>query len=342
MFFSVLIPVYNVEKYLNRCIRSVLDQSLSDYEIILVDDGSTDRSGEICDFYANRYDMIRTIHKKNDGLYMARYDAIKVAKGEYLVFLDSDDTIDSDALSILQKVILDTKSDMIVFRWRMVDNDTLKTEESETLFQTGFINYAEFLNDFLETKINNLWAKCIRNKLVSRISVYHHFNMAEDAAYTCQFVQKCKSIYYISDVLYNYHINYSSIVHRVHIDHLIDSTIAHYETLLMLQSIGCPGKQYKKLVNKYIKDIAFFISELDKEDIRSSQMKVMMFRVKNSKVWMYCNNNKDWLSLSNKVFLNLFNHGNYVLAHVIGLVGLDIKEMFHKSNGRKMKKEFLI
>ncbi len=338
MFFSVLIPVYNVEKYLNRCIRSVLDQSLSDYEIILVDDGSTDRSGEICDFYANRYDMIRTIHKKNDGLYMARYDAIKVAKGEYLVFLDSDDTIDSDALSILQKVILDTKSDMIVFRWRMVDNDTLKTEESETLFQTGFINYAEFLNAFLETKINNLCAKCIRNKLVSRISVYHHFNMAEDVAYTCQFVQKCKSIYYISDVLYNYYINYSSIVHKVHIDHLIDSSIAHYETLLMLQSIGCPGKQYKKLVNKYIKNIAFCMSELDKSEIKSSHMNVVMEMVKSSKVWKYCNSHKKWLNLANNVFITLINRGNYMLTHKIALIGIDIKQLLHQSNSRKLKK----
>ncbi|GEM_PF-879387 len=338
MFFSVLIPVYNVEKYLNRCIRSVLDQSLSDYEIILVDDGSTDRSGEICDFYANRYDMIRTIHKKNDGLYMARYDAIKVAKGEYLVFLDSDDTIDSDALSILQKVILDTKSDMIVFRWRMVDNDTLKTKDSETLFQTGFINCAEFLNDFLETKINNLWAKCIRNKLVSRISVYHHFNMAEDAAYTCQFVQKCKSIYYISDVLYNYYINYSSIVHKVHIDHLIDSSIAHYETLLMLQSIGCPEKQYKKLVNKYIKNIAFFISELDKSEIKSSHMNVVMEMVKKNKVWKYCNSHKKWLNLANNVFITLINRGNYMLTHKIALIGIDIKQLLHQSNSRKLKK----
>jgi len=327
-----------VEKYLNRCIRSVLDQSLSDYEIILVDDGSTDRSGEICDFYANRYDMIRTIHKKNDGLYMARYDAIKVAKGEYLVFLDSDDTIDSDALSILQKVILDTKSDMIVFRWRMVDNDTLKTKDSETLFQTGFINCAEFLNDFLETKINNLWAKCIRNKLVSRISVYHHFNMAEDAAYTCQFVQKCKSIYYISDVLYNYYINYSSIVHKVHIDHLIDSSIAHYETLLMLQSIGCPEKQYKKLVNKYIKNIAFFISELDKSEIKSSHMNVVMEMVKKNKVWKYCNSHKKWLNLANNVFITLINRGNYMLTHKIALIGIDIKQLLHQSNSRKLKK----
>lgn len=137
MIFSILIPVYNVEKYLDRCIRSVLDQSVINYEIIRIDDGSTDRSGEICDNYSNRHANIRTIHKQKNGLYMARYDAIKEAKGDYLVFLDSDDTLDANALSILQMVISDTGSDMIVFRWRMMDNKTMKSVDSEILFESG-------------------------------------------------------------------------------------------------------------------------------------------------------------------------------------------------------------
>lgn len=91
MLFSVVIPVYNVEKYLDQCIQSVLSQDYSDYEIILVDDGSTDSSSLICDNYSKQYKQIKTIHKENGGLSDARNAGIKHAEGDYICFIDSDD-----------------------------------------------------------------------------------------------------------------------------------------------------------------------------------------------------------------------------------------------------------
>ena len=88
---SVIIPVYNVEQYLNRCIDSVLNQTYKDFEIILVDDGSTDKSGEICDVYAEKDSRITVIHKENGGLSDARNFGIDAARGDFLTFLDSDD-----------------------------------------------------------------------------------------------------------------------------------------------------------------------------------------------------------------------------------------------------------
>jgi len=89
--FSIIIPVYNVEDYLEECIKSVLSQDFSDYEIILVDDGSTDNSGNICDNYRNNYEKIKVIHKENGGSSSARNEGIKKAVGRYILFLDSDD-----------------------------------------------------------------------------------------------------------------------------------------------------------------------------------------------------------------------------------------------------------
>ena len=102
---SVIVPVYNVEKYLKRCLESILVQSWNDYEIILVDDGSTDSSAQICDVYAEKYEMIRVIHKENKGLSDTRNRGIEEASGEYVYFPDSDDWLEPNTFSELSDVI---------------------------------------------------------------------------------------------------------------------------------------------------------------------------------------------------------------------------------------------
>ncbi len=111
--FSIIIPVYNVEKELDRCINSVLGQDYDDYEIIVVDDGSTDKSGEIADKYKDISTNITVIHKKNGGLSSARNAGIEVASGDYFVFLDSDDYLGKDFLTSLSKSIDKYRADII-------------------------------------------------------------------------------------------------------------------------------------------------------------------------------------------------------------------------------------
>ncbi|MEH7495309.1 glycosyltransferase family 2 protein, partial [Neobacillus niacini] len=98
---SVIIPVYNVEKYLRRCVDSVLNQSFQDFEIILIDDGSTDKSGQICDEYVKKDKRIKAIHKKNARVSAARNDGIKMAKGKYISFIDSDDWIEPEMYEVM-------------------------------------------------------------------------------------------------------------------------------------------------------------------------------------------------------------------------------------------------
>lgn len=129
MLFSIIIPVYNVQRYLDACIRSVIEQSFKDFEVILVDDGSTDRSGINCDAWANKDTRIRVIHQGNRGLAFARNVGIKESQAEYLIFLDSDDYwSDMDGLTKLKQVIESSQSvpEVILFAFQKKNLRTRK------------------------------------------------------------------------------------------------------------------------------------------------------------------------------------------------------------------------
>ena len=111
---SVIVPVYNVEKYLRQCVESLIDQTYKDVEIILVDDGSKDGSGKICDEYAEKYDFIRVIHKENAGLGLARNTGMESAKGDFVNFVDSDDYLKPDTLEKLVKALNENGADTCV------------------------------------------------------------------------------------------------------------------------------------------------------------------------------------------------------------------------------------
>ena len=118
MLFSICIPVYNTSKYLDECLDSVLNQTESDYEIVLVDDGSTDGSGAICDRYASEYPNIRVIHKENEGLMMTRRRGFQEAKGDFMVCLDSDDYwVSDEVLACVRRMIEEKNCDLVLFNY---------------------------------------------------------------------------------------------------------------------------------------------------------------------------------------------------------------------------------
>lgn len=125
---SIVIPVYNVERYLNKCISSILDQSFTDFELILVDDGSKDNSGRICDEYKEKDSRIKVIHQENAGLSAARNMGIELSEGKYLTFIDSDDFIHPNMIEALYNNILENKADISICDYHLVyeDKDVIK------------------------------------------------------------------------------------------------------------------------------------------------------------------------------------------------------------------------
>jgi len=116
MQFSVVVPVYNVERYLNDCLQSILNQNYTDFEVILIDDGSTDQSGAICDEWGEKNNNVHVIHTENKGLSCARNTGIRMAKGDYLVFVDSDDWIEKNSLKGFDEIIEKTHPEIIETR----------------------------------------------------------------------------------------------------------------------------------------------------------------------------------------------------------------------------------
>lgn len=125
---SIVVPVYNVEKYIDKCINSILNQTYTDFELLLIDDGSTDRSGEICDQYASIDERVCVIHKSNGGVSTARNIGIKQSKGDYIGFVDADDYIEEEMYEVLFKLIEDNKADISICGFKIIDEDIGKIE----------------------------------------------------------------------------------------------------------------------------------------------------------------------------------------------------------------------
>ena len=219
-FFSILIPVYNVEKYLSTCLESVLRQSYKDYEIILVDDGSKDSSGKICDDYVARYPgKIHVHHKPNQGLISARRIGLKLANGHFICFLDSDDCWNNNTLSRIYETIETSNPDIVLYGWSKIDENGVAIGKPEpgVFNQSGPIEKIEFFERMLSgVFINPLWAKCCRYELFDidvDYSDYYKIQNGEDFIQSLPVLYNANTIYYLNEPLYQYRVNMASITH---------------------------------------------------------------------------------------------------------------------------------
>ena len=207
---SVLVPVYNAEKYIEKCIKSIINQTYKNIEIILVDDGSTDSSGKICDEYGKKDDRIIVVHQENKGLSGARNTGLDIAKGKYIMFLDSDDTFEKDACENLYNEIEKTNADIAIGAHRV-------------LYDSGkIIEKATHENSVLEPKIVlerilyddgidlSAWGKLYKISLFEDIR-FPKGRLFEDSATTYMLVDKAKKIAVHSESKYNYIIRKDSI-----------------------------------------------------------------------------------------------------------------------------------
>jgi len=228
--FSVLIPVYNVESYLAECIESVLVQTYPTYEIILVDDGSTDSSGEICDKYAEKHSFIKAFHKKNGGLLSTRRFAISKAKGDFYIFLDSDDSLKPQALQTIYTTIIKHNCDCVIYDFErykkgisiesgfdLTQPDRVITDKRE-LYRTVFLNQ----------RFNSMCRKAVKATVFGNVDYekFYHVSLGEDLLQSLEVLENCHKAVIIPTPLYNYRMNDSSMTHSINYDNYhVDYTV---------------------------------------------------------------------------------------------------------------------
>ncbi len=260
---SIIIPVYNAEEYLDRCLDSVFEQSFPSYEVILVDDGSTDSSPLICDRYSATDPRFRTIHKENGGVSSARNAGMNLAKGEYLMFVDSDDALLPDALDRMMEGVAD--EDIILggytaFIGGVPSREVLplklrsyRGEEMVCFFEDNIRRNCEMLDA--------PWSKMYRRKTVGDLRFCEDLSYAEDKLFVFSFMAKCQSAHTCDVPVYGYHIRPGSLGSDVVSDrHLMQLRrfLPRYAEVLAALSARFPASvklnslYHKDLVGRYL------------------------------------------------------------------------------------------
>lgn len=209
MKFSIILPVYNVEKYLRPCVDSILSQSFKDYEIILVDDGSKDSSGKICDEYSSKYAFVNTIHKSNGGLSDARNVGLRQAKGEYVFFIDSDDYLIDE--NVLQRISQKLKynPDVVAFKsikWFETNGELSHTTTDLSVSDDRLAaceKYIELIDK--DSYSNSAWSKVIKRALLVDNNIeFEKGLLGEDNDWYYKVIGVLSSVELIDEPLYVY------------------------------------------------------------------------------------------------------------------------------------------
>lgn len=218
---SIIIPVYNAEKFLRACVESLQEQRGCDFEIILVDDGSTDRSSSICDEYAEADSRIRVIHKPNGGVSSARNMGLKAVTGNWLMFVDADDMLYPGALQKLAETISHEEVDILQFAF----NRKWEVGQSERMQPTKLQP-----KDYLQTNFYKVCAACILVKASliykNHITFNESVKLAEDQMFVFDLFNHANTVMRIGDILYYYRDNPASATNNTHINDVLQSVEA--------------------------------------------------------------------------------------------------------------------
>ncbi len=301
---SVIVPVFNVEKYLKRCVDSLVLQTFSELEIILVDDGAQDSSGQLCDLYALEDQRIKVIHKKNGGLSSARNAGLSIAQGEYIAFIDSDDYIQIDMMEKMYKKAQEEMADLIVCAYtcyRQEDGELISEKDNVQL--ECVVDSGTALKYLVENRYNGMvmaWNKLYHRKLFKNIR-YPEGKLHEDEYIIHRLLYLSNKIVFMPDTFYNYMIGNSSIttvkynVRRLDgIGALLDRHAFFKEKHLKEYELKIVGHIFQSIVvslekSKYKREFQIVYKKISKElrerNIQILQNKYLSYRFK---IWGSC------------------------------------------------------
>lgn len=312
---SIIVPVYNAEKTLGRCVNSISSQTFQDWELLLIDDGSTDRSGKLCDEYALRDQRIKVFHKENGGVSSARNIGLNHAKGKWIMFCDADDELMENCLETLTSYIQYENIDLVLAGYDMIDSSTKVLQSTSNLpYSSKQINIISAIRLIYRYEYYTcfIWAKLYKSSIIklNNLSFDETIYYSEDRLFNVQYLCACRNaIYYTTQSVYKYYVRDNSAMTSLLNNFNYKSITGFYATLLM----------YKTLMNKRVtKDIIFYATEdiINSYDYTLERMKQFSIKDRGLKK-----------SLQKKIFTTL-SYKQYLLMRIRKMISV----LKHKMN----------
>lgn len=271
---TIIIPVYNVESFIRDCLNSLLSnvQRIKEIEIILIDDGSTDHSYLICKEYSNKYSFIKIIRQKNMGQSVARNNAIKRAKGSWISFIDSDDVVTDNYVSILLDIIdnCNADTDMIMFKYKSFKSDASNLKYKANQFNTNIFKRISKSNAMYLLTASDCWGNYLWNKLYKKQILSNNLlpvgKTYEDIGTLYKYVYQTKQVYLYDDFLYFYRYRKESTVNTFNDKKGMDELEARKDQLSFFK-VHNYLKAYKRAKHYLVENCLRFISHSSKNEL---------------------------------------------------------------------------
>ena len=229
---SIIVPVYNAEYTINRCINSILNQTFYDWELLLIDDGSKDNSKCICDIYAAKDKRIKVFHKENGGVSSARNIGIDRAKGKWITFIDSDDCIYENIFNLISS----HDEDLLIFNYDIDYNGIIQGGESIPHYYNSY-PIKTILNKYIYIELlRTPWSKFFKRHLINTLRFDTRIAIGEDSLFVLKYFQRCKSFFFFEQKYYIWSENYSSLKYKYKLSveqavYIVTCLYSEYKTL---------------------------------------------------------------------------------------------------------------
>ncbi len=294
---SVIVPIYNVEKYLDRCVKSICEQSYRDLEIILVDDGSPDKCGAMCDAYANHDSRIIVIHKENGGLSDARNAGLNICKGKYVTFIDSDDYIESDYIETLYSSLSEYQADISIGDYFYETENGLTINSYLNSGKVRILNQKEAISELCKLKLfsNSAWGKLYPTAFFSDIR-YPKGKIYEDIPVTYRLILKANKIVFCEKPIYHYIFRPQAISKGTFKPQRLDAL--QFVKQMKVDIIRIYPEYKGLLVNREFEEYMYIYKSLMK-DLKYRDIYSQDLYTKSKKIVNECN----WKTMSNKMKL---------------------------------------
>lgn len=314
---SVIVPIYNVEKYLNECIDSIIRQTYTNLEIILVNDGSTDSCAKICDSYKKKDSRIKVIHKENGGVSSARNIGLRKSNGIYISFVDSDDWIEPNYYEKMLKVALENDLDVVqcsYFRitcnnkeYINLSNNEIKSNKKEYLYQ--------ILN--VQSGVGFCHMKLYKKDIIKDVLFDENLKVCEDALFNIKISYNINKFSIISDALYNYRINENSVVKKYDIKYQ-EKYLSGIESIEKFLGVK-QKEQIKQAFNNFVVYHVMLITvnycfHPDNNNQKSSLKKIYDNKILKNAIEK---SNYENISITRKITLFALKHKLYTLIAII-------------------------